>query len=294
VVTLNNETSPDGTTSAAKVVLDVGGGTTSGDRSLFLVPTANVTATNSYAGSVWLKGAVGGERVVMRHAGNATYSLFTLTTSWARYDVTETAASSLATMAIGLKGNQSDATATIYVWGAQIEAGDFPTSFIKTTGSTASRSADVASIDVDQFGFNANEGSVVVEVGAHNTDSNAAAHYTLSKTTIGSEWVSAYSSGTNVAFRVREGGSDQGVITISDDIRASGAKTGFAFKANDFAAVVDGGTVSTDTSGSMASGIEELKIASFGSNPRQLCGHIKSINYYPKRLSNAKLQELTS
>jgi hypothetical protein len=188
-----------------------------------------------------------------------------------------------------LRLGAADAGNYDYIFGKQVEAGSFPTSYIKTTGATATRSADVASVPVADFGYNTAVGSIVAEVGAHNTDSNAAAHYTLSKTTLGSEWVSTYSSSTNVAFRVREGGSDQGVITISDDIRASGAKTGFAFKEDDFAAVVNGGTL-----GSMASGIEELKIAGFGSNPRQLCGHIKSIKYYPRRLTNAQLQEITS
>jgi len=180
------------------------------------------------------------------------------------------------------------------VFGAQVEAGSFPTSYIKTTGSTATRSADVASIPVADFGYNTAVGSIVAEVGAHNTDSNLAAHYTISKTSIGSEWVASYSSGTVVAFRVREGGSAQGDIDISNDIRTSGAKTGFAFKEDDFAAVVNGGAVSTDTAGSMASGVEELKIAGFGSNPRQLCGHIKSIKFYPRRLTNAQLVNLTS
>ena len=99
----------------------------------------------------------------MRHAANATYSLFTLTNSWARYDVTETAVSSLATMSIGVKGNQSDATATIYVWGAQIEEGSFPTSYIKTTGSTATRSADVANINTSLFGYNNAKGTLVCD-----------------------------------------------------------------------------------------------------------------------------------
>lgn len=290
VVTLNNETSPDGTTSAAKVVLDIGGGTTSSDRSLFLVPSASVTATNSYAGSVWLKGAVGGERVVMRHAGNATYSLFTLTTSWARYDVTETAASSLATMAIGLKGNQSDATATIYVWGAQIEAGEFPTSFIKTSGSTASRSSDVASINVDQFGFNASEGSVVIESQHFTTESSvSAAGFALDDGSSNNrmyyyqnkgQWIASVSGTTTVS------------IDDADPAESTATKAGVAYKENDFSSSIDGSLVGSDTSSAVPT-VTTLHVGR-SSAGTALNGHIKSLNYYPKRLSNAKLQELTS
>ena len=52
----------------------------------------------------------------------------------------------------------------VYIYGAQFEAGAFPTSYIKTTGATATRSADVASIPVADFGYNQSEGTLFVEV----------------------------------------------------------------------------------------------------------------------------------
>ena len=57
---------------------------------------------------------------------------------------------------------QADGTSGIYVWGAQLEAGAFPTSYIPTTTSSVTRSADNASMTGTNFSswYNQTEGSI--------------------------------------------------------------------------------------------------------------------------------------
>jgi hypothetical protein len=58
-----------------------------------------------------------------------------------------------------------DGTSGIYFWGAQLEAGSFPTSYIPTTDATATRAADVASISGSNFSgwYRQDEGTVFAE-----------------------------------------------------------------------------------------------------------------------------------
>jgi hypothetical protein len=60
----------------------------------------------------------------------------------------------------------ADGVKGVQVWGAQLEVGSFPTSYIPTTGSTVTRSADVASITGTNFSrwYNSNQSSLFVDM----------------------------------------------------------------------------------------------------------------------------------
>jgi hypothetical protein len=89
-------------------------------------------------------------------AGGAAGSISLMADGWYRCSITFTAAAGTGYARVGLAvaGSQTytgDGTSGIYIWGAQLEAGAFPTSYIPTSGTTATRAADVASISGSNF-----------------------------------------------------------------------------------------------------------------------------------------------
>ena len=72
----------------------------------------------------------------------------------------------------------------------------------------------------------------------------------------------------------------------------STAKVAYAYQANNFAGALNGGTVSTDTSGSIPS-VNKLEIGSIAGSGF-LNGWIQSIQYYPQRLPDSTLQALST
>ena len=179
----------------------------------------------------------------------------------------------------------------------QVELGSFPTSYIKTTGSTASRSADVAKIDVDQFGYNQNEGTVVAEFDSNGSDGSDYPRVFALSNTSGSDLARFLINPTNTTtVSVITSSSGVALTGWSGSISPNTAETiALAIKQDSFAASLSGASTQTDASGNMPAKADLLAIGTqtnLGNN--YLNGHIKSIKYYPRRLSDAQLVELTS
>lgn len=75
---------------------------------------------------------------------------------------------------------------------------------------------------------------------------------------------------------------------------STAAKLAYAYQANDFAAVVNGGTVSTDTLGAVPTALTRIHIGCSQGGNDALNGTVKRFRFYNTRLTNAQLQSLTS
>jgi hypothetical protein len=87
-------------------------------------------------------------------------------------------------------------------------------------------------------------------------------------------------------------GVSQAAIVTGTDVATSRSKLAYAFKLDDFAFAYAGTIVGTDNSGTLNSPTA-LQIGGRDSL-LYINGHIASVRYYKKRLSNAKLQTITT
>jgi hypothetical protein len=196
-----------------------------------------------------------------------------------------------------------DGTSGIFIWGAQIEAGAFPTSYIPTVAATATRNADVASMTGTNFSswYRADEGTFYVDWTAGQDDVFINA-WSVGSTVVNGGFMNVRRGGSgNMTFNVIDGTTTQaGTVAISGSpIAGTTYKVSSAFKANDFASSTNGAAVVTDTSGTVPSTIGTLLIGNGWNNGgataanEYLNGTIRKIAFYPTRLSNAQLQALT-
>jgi len=204
-----------------------------------------------------------------------TYQLVSGTTGYVRIGPIDAGSSASYQ---GVNGNG------IYLWGAQVEAGSFPTSYIPTSGSTVTRAADVTSITGSNFSswYNQSEGTVFTEadgegsriVGLNDgTDSNRQ---------------ELFQSGNNVfCFQKNANVNEVNISIAAED------KSVFAYKANDYSVTSSGGSVVTDTSATPPT-VNQMSIGNWYNDTGQLNGTISRLTYYPYRLPDATLQEITS
>ena len=128
---------PDGSTDASRVNLPE---VTQPGEIKIVSEILGVSPNTDYTASIYLKGLNGGEVVYLTLASSVPTSSVTatLTTEWQRFDITGLSNSGVLYFNVGVDtrpgtGQSNQPAQSFYIWGAQIEYGSFPTSYIPTT-----------------------------------------------------------------------------------------------------------------------------------------------------------------
>ena len=180
----------------------------------------------------------------------------------------------------------------IYIWGAQAEARSYPTSYIPTSGSTVTRSAEVCNNSGSEQDFNDSEGVLYAEIAAL-VDNGTPRRLSISDGTNNDRVLIGYSSSNRLQYVVSDGGSVvvNKLITV-DNITAQN-KTAFKYKLNDCTIWINGFEIDTDTVATMPSGLNTLNFDQ-ANGTEDFYGKTKELAVFKRALTDLELESLTS
>jgi hypothetical protein len=190
-------------------------------------------------------------------------------------------------------GSTGDGYSGIFIWGAQLEAGAFPTSHIPTQASQVTRQVDAASMTGSNFSswYRQDEGTLYAEASsANNTGTFLRVAAISDGTTSVNVIYLSRSAGTARAFVVANSVSQ---FTSTQSSWSGAGRYAIAYKTNDVASVFNGGTAATGAS-AIIPAMSQMNIGTSSATTTVISGHIRSIRYWPTRISNTALQALTS
>ena len=211
------------------------------------------------------------------------------------YRCTLSATSNTATSIVKQFGSSTNGTSNsftgngysgIYIWGSQLEALAFSTSYIPTVASQVTRSADIANMTGNNFSswFNIAQGTYYVEFNVlQNTQS-----IPILANSNGNPIL--YQQGPNFGFYdgTNQGGGYVGAISLNTFYKGAISMTP---STNTLSLSGTSGSAFT-TNGKFLSQ-PNLQIGYGYNSPQSFVGHFKKIAYYPLALPAANLQALT-
>jgi hypothetical protein len=292
--TADTTVSPDGTQNADTL-------TASTADAVVYQDVSGLSTSTSYTFTVYLK-ADTSTNVTLFLFTNAFATVasqaITVTTSWQRFTVSgSSGANTTLRFAIG-GGSTFSSGEVLYAWGAQAEAGSFATSYIPTTTAQVTRTADSVMMTGAAFSswFNASQGAILAEFDLKSLSATDQILFAVNDGT-GNNLIQlrSTSSGAFMRSSVVAGGAAQwGANTANGFTAGAVAKGWIAFQSADFAAVLNGGTAISQSSGTLPTGLTRLDIgAGAGGASGFLNGHVRRLLGFPVRQPNATGQVLT-
>jgi len=187
-----------------------------------------------------------------------------------------------------------DGTSGVLVFGAQLEVGSYPTSYIPTSGSTVQRAADTASGAGNSEVFNDSEGVLFADIAALANDSSLRT-ITLGDNSSSNAVSFRYDNPNQITLYLNSGGVSQ--FSAAANVQTlSFNKCLIKYKANDFSAWVNGFKIGVDTSGIIfpSGTLDRLNFDIGYNSVSPFHGKTKEIGYYDTALTDAELEYMTS
>lgn len=299
-ITANNTISPNGELTADKL-------TGTGTGSSYVYDGISLTSGNTYTISIFVKPIASISSFAINVFGGVGTAYFNLVdktigtitgdftsskiedygNGWLRLSGTLTLSSATGTKNIGyglfnFNGDQ------YYLFGAQVEQGSYPTSYIASTSGLITRQKDICINGGDADLFDITEGSFFVDVlpfnnGTVNTIS-------LSNGTFSQRILIQFqSNGTQVRLYSNGGVSNYQTITFNQR-----NKILVTFKLNEYKFYINGSLGSTDTSATVPIGLDRVNFSNSAANSNFFPGKVHDTRVYNKVLTQSEAIQLTT
>ena len=303
VVTSVSATNPANGATVNQVVLNKTGGAFSRLQQIGVTGTTSST----YTFSVWMRTVTGTKNVGLRLGSSAGINC-AVTTTWTRFTHTYTLSDTDASPQIMLWDNlpANDETATIYVWGVQVELGASASSYIPTTTAQVTRNPDLALMTSTNFSSwftGGTTGTFFVDWYGGVRGITSTVRSVISTDDIATKHFHMQQVSAAGALRVGDRNSIPNYVTTGNSL-TSGARTkgafSFAYPGTGTTSTVNlslnGGTVATSSALLFSVAPTWLVLGGTSTDGSTLTdlntvlnGSIRQIKYYPTALTSAQL-----
>ncbi|MBP3127773.1 hypothetical protein [Thalassospira sp. ER-Se-21-Dark] len=290
VVSSSATPAPDGTTTAMQLDLP---GTAGGADGLYQ-NVGGLVASDSYCFAIWMRAVSGTADITLGGIdGPSTYG-FTLDENWQRVWIAEPASG--ATRYPKISTAISALPASILIWNAQLEAGPVPTSDIISNGIPAARAADDVRLDPGDW-FAQGQGTLVFDIHTAKDWAGIWRIVQLYASSLNDDHLDlGYDSDADqLRISLRKGGEPivtQSLYgTLAKDSRH---RIALAWDDDEVSVGLDGVVLSSPDGFAMPRNFTNIVLGSFGGTDKAMNGHLRNLAYWPEKLSNARLSELST
>ena len=315
-VATNTTVSPDGTTTGDKLTEDTSTGlhtaaisvgqATGGDYTFFVFVKANGRTKFQLAEAFSIGGTVNFDLI----AGTATTTapakngkIENYGNGWYKCSATWTFLSATTTVLyLNLLNNANsnsytgDNTSGVILWGGQLEAGSYSTSYVPTVASAVTRNADVINKTAISALIGQTEGTLYTEIKVNKLIGTASRYILhVSDGTVNNRIYIAFSDASSNVLRARifSGGTLQCSIDTSAITTTGTYKLAMAYKNNDIVFYVNGVQIGTDATATIPT-CSRVDIGQNYAGASQLSDNVSLSTLFKTRLTNAELVELTT
>jgi hypothetical protein len=287
----NSSISPSGVQNADTIVGATGPFVFGGPNTLTRGISGLISST-SYVFTAYLKGS-GAVTLTCRDGGTGLTNsvVCNLTSSWQRFEISRTTAVASTALAYIF----SNASGNFDLWGAQLELGAYPTSYIPTTSATVTRNADVVNKTGISSLINSVEGSFYVEANSFINEGSFRL-ISISDGTTNNRITIGWSTFTNTLLAFMNIG---GTIRVNNNItpfaQTSNNKILFRWGGGNFNVFVNGVNRLSLTSVTMPTANLFDKLGfDLGTSSSFFEGNIKSVLVFPTQLTDTQCTQLTT